>query len=173
MAKSAGGQAISLFSTCLLSLYSPSDAGQILRELSLKLLPSAIAISSVSQLVKVAKLVGSKLETLGFGNVLAHLVTKVHAAYEHFGKPVPCDFLDDISKEIVVELFYALTQAVREESTVVRITGSQGMGHILGFVMMMFPQDTLVTLENLIIYEGPTKSILIEFGDFSRSTKFT
>jgi hypothetical protein len=171
MAKSAGGQAISLFATCLLSLYSPSDAGQILHELSLKVLPPTIAISSVSQLVDVAKLVGSKLETLGFGNVLARQVTKVHAAYEHLGKPVPSDFLDNVSMEAAVELFHALSRAAREESTVVRITGSQGMGHVLGLVMMMFPQDAFVTLDNLIIHDGASKSILIEFGDFGMSTQ--
>jgi hypothetical protein len=171
MAKSAGGQAVSLFSTCLLSLYSPSDTGQILHELSAKVLPPAIAISSVSQLVDVAKLVGSKLETLGFGNILARQVTKVHTAYEHLGKPVPRDFLDDVSKESAVELFHALSQAAREDSTVVRITGSQGMGHILGLIMMMFPQDAFVTLDNLIIHEGASKLILVEFGDFGVSTQ--
>ncbi|KAL3425078.1 hypothetical protein PVAG01_04359 [Phlyctema vagabunda] len=170
MAQSAGGQAIALLCTCLKSLYQPDRMAEVLHQLSLKMLPRSIAISSVSQLLEVANILGSKLEILGFGNVLALQVTKVHAVYKELQKPVPCDFLDELWIETAVELFYALSQAAREPNTVIRITGSQGLGNILGVVMMMFPEDTFVTLENVIIYEGLRKSIFIEFCDSDKGT---
>lgn len=163
MAASAGGQAIALLSMCIVNLYKPADIGRLLIDLSKNMVPRTIAISSPSQLIKVAETLSSKLETIGFGNVLAEQVTRVHDAYEHLGKLVPNNFLDDIPPENMAELFHALTRAVREESIVVRITGSRAKGHILAIVMIMFPEDTFVTLENVIVVEGLRKSILVQF----------
>lgn len=165
MASSAGGQAISLLSNCIFSLYSDADAGEIFYQLSQKALSSDISVSSVPQLVGVGQLLHDKLQTLGFGNILAREVTKVHAAYEYLNKPVPRGFLDDIPVETMIELCHALTQVFREPSNLLRIRGSAGMGHLLGIAMLMFPQDTLVTLDGFIIHQGPTKSILLEFDE--------
>ncbi|KFZ02688.1 hypothetical protein V501_09492 [Pseudogymnoascus sp. VKM F-4519 (FW-2642)] len=165
MAQSAGGQAISLLSMCILNLYDESNAGQLLSGLSKNMLSQTIAISSPSQLVKVARTLSSKLEVLGFGNILASQVVRVYDAYKHFGKPVPNNFLDTITPEYMVELLHAITQAIREESIIVRIRGSQSMGLILAIVTIMFPEDAFVTIENMIVFEGLRKSILVEFTD--------
>ncbi|KFY19358.1 hypothetical protein V491_04483 [Pseudogymnoascus sp. VKM F-3775] len=165
MSQSAGGQAISLLSMCILSLYDDSDSGLLLSALSKNVLPRAIAISSPSQLVQVAKSLSPKLEVLGFGNILAAQVVRVYDAYKHFGKSVPENFLDSITPDSLAELLYAITRAVREDSTVVRITGSRSVGLILAIVTIMFPEDTFVTIENVIVFDGLRKKILVEFTD--------
>lgn len=166
MAQSAGGQAISLLSMCMSNLYGyDGDIGLLFVNLSKKMLSRKIAISSPSQLVQVAKTLSSKLEVLGFGNILASQVVRIYDAYKHFGKHVPDNFLDRMTPGDMAELLHAITRAVREESIVVRITGSRGMGHILAIVTVMFPEDAFVTMENVIVFEGLRKSILVEFTD--------
>ncbi|OBT49988.1 hypothetical protein VE04_10190, partial [Pseudogymnoascus sp. 24MN13] len=165
MAQSAGGQAISLLSMCILNLYDEFNTGRLLSGLSKAMLSQTVAISSPSQLVKVARTLSSKLEVLGFGNILASQVVRVYDAYKHFGKPVPGNFLDKITPESMAELLHAITRAIREESIIVRIRGSQSMGLILAIVTIMFPEDAFVTMENVIVFEGLRKSILVEFTD--------
>ncbi|OBT61531.1 hypothetical protein VE03_08900 [Pseudogymnoascus sp. 23342-1-I1] len=165
MAQSAGGQAISLLSMCIVNLYGDSHAGILLSGLSKNMLSQTIATASPLQLVKVARTISSKLQVLGFGNILAAQVVRIYDAYKYFGTSVPDNFLDVIVPEQMAELLHAIARAVREESIVVRITGSQSMGHILAIVMIMFPEDALVTMENVIVFEGLRKSILVEFTD--------
>ena len=165
MASSAGGQACALLSLCLFSLYGISEAGTVLLDLSQRLLPSTVAISSLAQLVDVGKLLKAKLETLGFGNQLAREVVKVYDVYKHLELDVPKDFLEPISAESMAELLANVSKALKDDSTLLRITGTCGLGHILGLVLMVFPQDTLVTINSIIIFEGTRRSIMIEFGD--------
>lgn len=166
MAQSAGGQAISLLSMCISNLYgSEGDIGLLFVDLSKKMLSQKIAISSPLQLVQVANTLSSKLEVLGFGNIIAAQVARIHDAYEHLGKSLSRNFLDKIAPRDMAELLYAMTRAVREESIVVRITGSRSMGHILAIVTIMFPEDAFVTMENVIVFAGLRKSILVEFMD--------
>lgn len=171
MAQSAGGQAISLLSMCISNLYrSDGDIGLLFVGLSKKMLSKKIAISSPSQLVQVAKTLSSKLEVLGFGNIVAAQVVRIYDAYKHFGKSVPDNFLDKIAPGDMAELLHAMTRAVREESIVVRIIGSRSMGHILAIVTIMFPEDAFVTMENMIVFEGLRKSVLVEFTDSDGTT---
>ncbi|OBT38952.1 hypothetical protein VE00_10888 [Pseudogymnoascus sp. WSF 3629] len=121
-------------------------------------------------LVQVAKTLSSKLEVLGFGNIVAAQVVRIYDAYKHFGKSVPDNFLDKIAPGDMAELLHAMTRAVREESIVVRITGSRSMGHILAIVTIMFPKDAFVTMENMIVFEGLRKSVLVEFTDSDGTT---
>lgn len=165
MADTAGGQAVSLLALCLFSVFPDEHAADILHDLSRKLLPRDTAIASVSQLLEVGKLLRSKLDPLGFGNVLAQQVTRVHDAYKLLGKDMPWSFFDGMSVEAMTELLAYVSQALREGNRLVRISGSSGMAHILGITLMMFPQDTLVTVENLVICEGPRKSIIVEIAN--------
>ena len=164
MAGSSGGQAIALLSLCIFSLYKAHDAGRILFELSQNQLPASVAISSVAQLVDIGKLLNAKLETLGFGNLLAKQVTNVYAVYDHLGLTVPEDFLEPITTGSMVGLLGSISQALREENTIVRISGTRGLGHVLGLIMMMFPQDSLVTIDGVVTFEGPRNSIIVEFS---------
>lgn len=165
MADTAGGQAVSLLALCLFSVFWDESAAHILHDLSLKLLPRDTAIASVSQLLEVGKLLRSKLDPLGFGNLMAQQVTRVHDAYKHLGKDMPRSFFDIMSEEAMTELLAYVSQALREGNRLVRISGSSGMAHILDITLMMFPQDTLVTVENLVICEGPRRSIVVEIAN--------
>lgn len=171
MAQSAGGQAISLLSMCMTNLYG-DDIGLLFVDLSRKMLSQTIAISSPSQLVMVARILSAKLQMLGFGNILAAQVVRIYDAYKHFGKTVPDNFLDKITPGDMAELLHAMTRAVRKESIIVRITGSRSMGHILAIVMILFPEDAFVTMENVIVFKGLRKSILVEFTDTNEITNF-
>jgi hypothetical protein len=165
MADTAGGQAVSLLALCLFSVLQDRYAADVLHGLSHKLLPRDTAIASVSQLFEVGRLLRSKLDPLGFGNLLAQQVTRVHDAYKRLGKNMPMTFFVVMSAEAMTELLAYVSQALREGNRLVRISGSFGMAHILGITLMMFPQDTLVTVENLVICEGPRKSIIVEIAN--------
>ena len=51
----------------------------------------------------------------------------------------------------------SITQLGDAES-LVRVSGSQGMGHILAMALTMFPMATVLVVEGLIVQEGPYKS---------------
>jgi hypothetical protein len=163
MASSAGGQSISLLSMCLKNLYKDVDVGDILFQLCSELLPAEYTISSVSQLTEVASLLASKLSALGLGNLVARQVMKVHQVYEHLSKDVPSDFLDPVTNDSATALLHSISRALREEGLIVRITGTQGMGYVLGMVLLMFPHDAMITMDSVIIHEGVRHSILLEF----------
>ena len=164
MATSAGGQAVSLLSFCLCNLYTPQNVGSVLMELSQKCLSKDFTISSIAQLVDVAKLLSCKLEALGFGNMLASQLVRIHNAYELLSKEFPANFLETLTIESMVDLFHALSRALLEETSLVRISGTRGMGHILAIILVMFPQDAVVTVDNIVIHEGLRRSILLEIA---------
>ena len=89
LSRFAGGQAIALLSHVLLSLYRVEDVGGIFRVVSNRLLPTLEFASSIRQLGAVAKLLDRKLGALGFGNILAQQVDRIHQAFHQMGKPVP------------------------------------------------------------------------------------
>lgn len=160
MAKSAGGQAIALLSTCLLVRH----VGDVLLGLSQRILPASITVSSGSQLGQVAKHLSAKLAVVGFGNLLAHQVSRIQDVYEQLQQPTPSDLLDDMTTESAIDLLHAISRALREEDLLVRISGTQAAGYILGLVITMFPHDCIVTVHNFIVHEGQRKKIIIEFG---------
>ncbi|KAH6883568.1 hypothetical protein B0T10DRAFT_551311 [Thelonectria olida] len=86
---------------------------------------------------------------------------RVHSAYESLGLAAPKDLLDTPAVESIVELFECLGR-LTEEGIVVRITGSNGTLHILGIALFLFPLDTIVTVESLIIHEGSGRRVIIE-----------
>ncbi len=90
---------------CLTSLFKHSDTGTILARLCTKLCSHSANVSSVSQLADVAKLLAGKVDALGFGNLLAKEVTRVHSAYEALGHTsVPAKLLERLSIEFVTDM---------------------------------------------------------------------
>jgi hypothetical protein len=163
LAQSAGGQAISLLSVCLTNLYRTEAVGQILAALCGKLLPKTFPIASVAHLADVAALLASKLNRLGFGNVLAEQAIRVLSAYENLGIGPPKDLLETPSAESMVEVFESLNR-LTEEGLVIRIEGSYGVVHILGIILFMFPLDAVVTVASFIIHEGPNRRVIVHIG---------
>ena len=169
MAESAGGQAIALVSMCLLNLFKHGETGMILGGLCSRLLSGSMNISSMSQLADAAKLLSGKLNTLGFGNLLAREVTKIHQVYEALGKPAPKDLLEPFDTESAMELFESISRALREDQKICRISGSRGMGHILGLLQALFRRNTTVTVESIVIQDIENSSIVCEIIRRDRS----
>ena len=167
MAESAGGQAIALVSMCLMNLFKRADTGTILGRLCSKL--SSMNIASMSQLADAAELLSGKLNTLGFGNLLAREVIKIHQVYEALGKPAPQDLLEPLDTESAIELLGLVSRALREDQKICRISGSRGMGHILGLLQALFRRNTVVTVESTIIQDIEHSSIVCEIIQRDRS----
>ena len=161
LAESAGGQAVSLLSVCLTNIYRTGAVGEILSRLCYKLLPKTFPISSVAHLADVAVLLASKINKLGFGNILAEQAIRVLSAYENLGIVPSKDLLETPSTESIVDVFECLNY-LTNEGFVVRIRGTYGMVHILGIILFMFPLDAIVTVESFVIHEGPNRRVIIE-----------
>ena len=169
MAESAGGQAIALVSMCLVNLFWHNDTGTILSRLCSRLLTGSMNISSVAQLADAASLLSGKLNMLGFGNMLAREVTKIHQVYEALGKPAPCDLLEPLDLESVIELLESVSRALREDQKICRISGGRGMGHILGLLQALFRRNITVTVEGTIIQDIEDSNIFCEIMQRDRS----
>ena len=164
MAQSAGGQAAALMCLALGSIYVDDALGDILSGLSERLLSKDIAIASTKQLVTVARVIETKLAPLAFGNHLAQQVMHLHKIFQHLGKPTPKGILESISGEAMTDLLGLISEALREENTVLRISGIFAAGYILSALLMLFPNDTLITVDGFIIVEGSRRpcSIVLE-----------
>ncbi len=169
MAESAGGQAIALVSMCLTNLFNHADTGLILSQLSLRLLSGSGNVSSVAQLADFARLLSGKLNTLGFGNLLAREVTKIHQVYEALGKPAPPDLLEGLNDQHAIDILESVSRALREDQKICRISGSMGMGHILGLIQALFRRNTTITVEGTIIQDIEHSNIVCEIIRRDRS----
>ena len=163
MAESAGGQAAALLSMCLGNLFKPEHYAQILSHLCWTLLPKSMQVSSVLQLADAAKLLAAKLNALGFGNLLACEVTKIHRVYASLGEAAPKVLLEDLSAETAIELLEGISRALREDEIICRISGVQGMGHILGLLQALCPRSTSVTVEGVLIQDTQDRKVIADF----------
>jgi len=93
MAKTSGGRAASVISLVVTELYSEVSAGDLLYQLSQKLLPAETNQSSKTQIGRVAGTLSNKLAAFGFGKHLGLHVTRVRQAYFGSGIEVPRDLL--------------------------------------------------------------------------------
>ncbi len=164
MAESAGGQAIALLAMCLTSLFNYSGAGTIFARLCAKLLSHNMNVSSIKQLTDVVRMLAGKPNALGFGNQLAKDVTKIHQVYKAMGKLAPKDLLAPLTVELAVDLLESLAEALSDDAKVCRISGSSGMGHILGLIQWLFPRSVVLTVENTIIQDVEHPKIRCEIA---------
>lgn len=162
LASTSGGQAIALLVVPLANIFSIGDCGDILFQLCHRLLARDLATASMAQLANVTVTMADKLSRLGFGNFLAEQVVRLHNAYQALGISPPLDLLDCFTSQSAVELFLLISRGLREEESIVRIRGSSSMGHIIGVLLFLFPHDTVVTVEDVIVHEGEKQSLLVE-----------
>ncbi|MCJ1480394.1 hypothetical protein MMC06_000549 [Schaereria dolodes] len=162
MGESAGGQAIALLSMCLSNLCAPSETGKILSRLSARFLSDSMNVASIPQLADVADLLSGKLQVLGFGNLLAREVTKIHRVYAALGNPAPTDLLELPNIEVMMELLEPISQALCDDEKICRISGSCWMGHIFGLLQALFPRTTVVTIEGTVIQDVESPKIYCE-----------
>ena len=166
MANTAGGQAVALLSMCLVNLFKASDVGCIFSRLCSDLFSGSMkrtSIASVSQMADAAVLLTGKLDTLGWGNILAREIWKIYRAYEALGKDPPRGLLEQLNVEYVIELLVNVSRALCEEEKICRISGSWGMGHVLGLVQVLFPRSTMVTVESTVLQNVENLVIKLEF----------
>ena len=166
MAQSAGGQAIALLSLVLGSVYDGNDLGSILKGLSQRLISENVIIASVSQFARVAPILRNKLAPLGYGNRMAEQVVWIYKMYEMMGKPTPSNLLQKVNAEAMVDILERTSNALREAHYTVRFRGSYGAGYMLSLILIIFPHDTLVTLDGIVVDEGTRhpSSIIFELG---------
>jgi hypothetical protein len=169
MAQSAGGQAVAMMCFCLRNTCKSEDIGSVLYDLSEKALPKSLSISSIGQLTSAANLLASKLQVLGFGNILANQVVRIHNAYDHIGRALPRDFFEFMTRESTVDLYHSLSRVFCDEDSLIRVTGIQAMGHIMAIVLIMFPDNVMLIVEGLLLQEGARTSIILEI-DSSKGT---
>ena len=111
----------------------------------------------------VAVLLTGKLDTLGWGNILAREVWRIYQAYEALGEGPPTGLLEQLNVEYVIELLVNVSRALCEEGKICRISGSWGMGHVLGLVQVLFPRSTIVTVEDTVLQSVENAVIRLEF----------
>ena len=122
MAQSAGGQAVALLSMCLTNLFDHADTGTILSRLCFKLCASSANVSSMPQLVDVATLLGSKVDAIGFGNLLAHEVMRIQETYATLDhSSAPSNLLKPLSVETVTDMLEKVSRALLQENIICRI----------------------------------------------------
>ncbi|CAG9997494.1 unnamed protein product, partial [Clonostachys byssicola] len=126
LAESAGGQAISLLSLCITNIYKEEAVGQILSQLSSRLLSKSSPRAGVVPLADVATLVASKLNRFGFGNVLAEQTMRVQSVFEKLETTIPDGLLELPTVESITDVFESLSH-LRGDDTVIRISGSPGI----------------------------------------------
>jgi hypothetical protein len=161
LAASSGGQYISLVASCLYNVCR-GEIGYILKQLSGRLLPKTANLASPSQLQKVSELVADKLALLGFGNIIAYQACRIHRTFAQLGKDMPSDLLHTFAPESVIDLFHAFSRSVREDGLNAIVKGTTSMGYIVALAVTLFPDDTFITVEGLIIHEGARRTICIE-----------
>ena len=163
MAESAGGQAAALLSMCLGNLFKSEDYAQILSRLCSTLLSRSMHVFSVLQLANAANLLAAKLNTLGFGNLLACEVMKIHRVYASLGETAPKVLLEDLSAETAIELLEGISRALREDKIICRISGVHGMGHILGLLQALCSRSTSVTVEGVLVRDTQDRKVIADF----------
>lgn len=154
MAQSAGGQAIALLSVCLTNTFDHAETGEILSRLCTKLCATSANVSSMPQLVDVATLLGSKVDAIGFGNLLAHEVMRIQETYATLDhSAAPSNLLMPLSVETVTDMLEKVSRALLQENIICRISGGYGMGHVVGLLQILFPCDTSLTIEGVVIQD--------------------
>ena len=161
MAASAGGQAITLPSMCLSNVFLIEDVGLTLSKPSSTFLARSMQIASVAQLAEVARLLSGKLNTIGFGNILAKESVGIHRAYESFGSEAPPDFLYSLDGQSINEMFAPILQSLHEDQTLCRIEGSREMAYIVSMLQVLFPHSLKITVEGIIIQDEQNPKIYI------------
>lgn len=169
MSRSAGGQAASLLALTLIEYYE-DDVGMLLHELSLHILPSSQARSSVHQLFVAGQNLAKKLSALGFGNHLALQVTRIREAYFNAGLDVPKTLLEKPTIETMVDFLCSLRRALQEESSILCFEGCEAAGYIVALVMALCPDDVELSVEGVIIFKGQRRSVVISVNSRNTTT---
>ncbi|KAJ5304910.1 uncharacterized protein N7443_004570 [Penicillium atrosanguineum] len=163
MSQSAGGQAVALLATCLENVYGNEAAATIFYKISKALLPNSARLSSPKQLQQATTILSRKLGVIGFGTILAKQICRIHDAYQHLPQKAPSTLLASLSQDGMCDILSKFSRAIQEDKCIVRVRGCASMGYITALAVVLFSDDCIVTVENLIIHQGcRSSSITIE-----------
>jgi hypothetical protein len=163
MAATSGGQTAAVLSWVLEGLY-PHECGDILYELSSRLLTQQQRISSVSQFARVAQVLAHKIHPLGWGTHLAHHVTRIRKVYFDANLPIPRTLADEPSIESMTDFLDQLHTALEEEHTILHLEGCHGAAVFVAILMALCPEDVYVQVENEVIWRGRRHSVLVSIS---------
>ena len=161
MAQTAGGQAIALLCMCLENLLGNDKVGDVLYHLSKKVIPRSAAVCSSTQLARASKILSAKVFPIGFGNILAQQASRLLTIYEMLKKPAPEGLFEPITMENMAGFLRLITQVYQTESRILRIKGSHSMLHFVTVVLIMFPDDATLVVEDTIVQEGSNELIML------------
>src|ERR1700736_5115828 len=161
MSQTAGGRSASLLSLALVSIYGEQSTGELLYDLSLRILPADMNHSNMDQLGRVALILSNKLGALGFGSHLALHATRIREAYFNSGLQIPTTLVDVITPNTMLDILVGLHSALFEESLILYIEGSQGIAYIVALLLAFCPDDISVALENETLFQGQRRSVVV------------
>ncbi|KAL9117553.1 MAG: hypothetical protein Q9187_005911 [Circinaria calcarea] len=145
LANTAGGQSIALLIACLQNLGSGSQVGEICHTLS-----------------EVSKCIFAKVNSVGFTHHLADTVTRIRQVYLNLQKNAPPQLLEGPSDDGLVDFLDGMSRALRDSDTLLRVTGISGMATIASLALLICPEDTTLSVEQIVIHQGSRLSVLIE-----------
>ena len=79
-------------------------------------------------------------------------------------KPAPEGLLEPITWEAMTGILHLITQLYRSENRLLRIRGSLSMLYLVTMVLIMFPDDATLVVEDTIVQQGPKELIILEVG---------
>lgn len=162
LAETAGGQAAALLAVVLRNWFDSAQCGDVLFKLCSNLFGAHASVASIAQLAGVADLVASKMFAIGFPNFLAEQAVRIGSAFDHLQVPQPPGLYESLTTDSVSDLLYSISQALREEATILRISGAAGIGEITGLALFLFPLNTMVNVNGVTIHEGPNPKLILE-----------
>jgi hypothetical protein len=68
-----------------------------------------------------------------------------------------------MTRESMVDLLTSISGTFSKEETLVRISGTSGMGDIVAITAILFPSDTTLIVDDAIVLEGSCKLLYLEF----------
>ena len=125
--------------------------------------------ASPSQLSEATNCIFAKTSTLGFTHFLAETVTRIRQVYLNLSKPAPAQLLEDSENNYLLEFLNGLTHALREDHTILRVTGVWAMGTIATLSLMICPEDTLLSVEQIVLHRGSRQNVLIDITNSDAS----
>lgn len=161
LAQTAGGRAVALISFALVELYGDDNTGELLYQLSTKILHPDQIHSSMIQLSHVAKRLSNKLRILAFGSHLALHVTRIRQVYLNSGLDIPTSLVNKITVETMADFLAALHNALQESTSIMYVEGCSGIAVLVSVVMALCPNDAKIMVEDETIYLGERRKIII------------
>ncbi|QPC73258.1 hypothetical protein HYE68_004010 [Fusarium pseudograminearum] len=173
MSKTTGGKTASLLCCVLGSLYSPVHYGNLLYELSERILLSEQKIASPNQLSGVCRTLEEKLACLGFGNHFAVHATRLRQCFFEVGLAVPRDLTETPTAEDMKTFLCNLRDALQDESLILHVTGTRCLATLLAVVLAICPDDTSVQVNGEILMANLRDNIVFHVTEeYNSKTEF-